>query len=116
MTDKHIYQIKELGKDKVNKEKILEILKCMEFKLIGFFIFISLFFVFYWYLIASFCAVYENTQVIFVKDSVSSFLVGLIYPFILYIFPAVLRIIALKDKEKKKLKCIYKLSDIIPFF
>ena len=116
LTDKHIYQIKELGKDKVNKEKILEILKCMEFKLIGFFIFISLFFVFYWYLIASFCAVYENTQVIFVKDSVSSFLVGLIYPFILYIFPAVLRIIALKDKEKKKLKCIYKLSDIIPFF
>ena len=116
MTDKHIYQIKELGKNRINKEKILEVLKCMKIKLIIFHIFIFIFFVFYWYLISAFCAVYENTQIIFLKDSASSFLTGLLYPFILYIFPAFLRIIALKDKKEKKSKCIYKLSDIIPIF
>ena len=116
MTDKHIYQIKELGKNRINKEKILEVLKCMKIKLIIFHIFIFIFFIFFWYLISAFCAVYENTQIIFLKDSASSFLTGLLYPFILYIFPAFLRIIALKDKKEKKSKCIYKLSDIIPIF
>ena len=115
-TDKHIYKIKELRKNNINKEKILQILQCMKFKLIGFYTFTTIFFVFYWYLISCFCAVYQNTQIIFIKDSASSFLTGLIYPFILYLFPSVLRIIALKDVEKKRLKFVYKLSDIIPIF
>ena len=113
LTDKHIYQIKSL---KGNREVIFNVLRCIKLKLIGFFIFTFILFVFYWYLISAFCSVYQNTQIIFIKDSASSFLTGLLYPFVLYLFPSILRILSLKDKQKKRFKCVYKLSDIIPFF
>ena len=116
LTDKHFYQIKEVTNLKKNKEIIFKILKCVRLKLLGFFSFTLILFAFYWYFISAFCAVYQNTQTSFIKDSFSSFLTGLLYPFILYLFPAVLRLIALKDAIKKRFKCIYKLSDIIPIF
>ena len=72
-------------------------------------------FAFYWYAIACFCAVYVNTQNAFIKDSLSSFGLGLLYPFILYLIPAVLRLIALRATNSR-LSFIYTLSDIIPFF
>ena len=62
-----------------------------------------------------FCVVYENTQIIFVKDSLLSFLLSIVYPFIIYLIPSILRIISLRSSQKN-LKCLYKLSDIIPFF
>ena len=100
----------------MNKDKIFQILKCIKSKLIVFFIFTTIMLGFYWYLIAAFCAVYRNTQMAFIKDSALSFLAGLIYPIVLYLFPAGLRIISLKDVEKRRYKCMYKLSDIIPIF
>ena len=113
LTDKYIYQIKRLKfKTYANVERILKIMKI---KLIIFFVITSLLFLFYWYLIAAFCAVYKNTQIIFIKDSIFSFITGLIYPLILYLFPSGLRIICLKNKETR-LKFLYTLSDIIPFF
>ena len=116
LTDKHLYQIKEIKNIQRKMDVVFQILRCVKFKLAGFYIFTFIFFVFYWYLVASFCAVYQNTQIIFIKDSISSFLIGLLYPFILYLFPALLRYIALKDRNKKRLKVIYKISDVIPIF
>ena len=116
LTDKHFYQIKEIKNAQKNMEIIFKIFRCVQYKLAGFYLFTFIFFVFYWYLVASFCAVYQNTQIIFIKDSISSFLMGLLYPFILYIFPALLRYIALQDRIKKRLKIVYSISDIIPIF
>ena len=116
LTDKHLYQIKELENGQKNMEVIFRIIKCVKIKLIGFYSFTFIFFFLYWYLISAFCAVYQNTQSIFIKDSLSSFALGLLYPFILYLFPALLRIIALNDRNKKRLKVIYAISDIIPIF
>ena len=65
MTDTQIYKIKALPKDQNNGEKIIDIIDCMRNKLTGFFIFTFLLFLFYWYFISAFCAVYQNTQVIF---------------------------------------------------
>ena len=114
LTDKHIYQIKTfLPKQK--DTSVLELLKCINMKLISFFIFTFILFWFYWYTVTAFCSVYKNTQITFIKDSLLSFLLGILYPFVLYLFPSFLRIIALRY-PKINLKCLYKLSDIIPFF
>ena len=117
LTDKYIYKIKNLTKSNHNnnKNEILKVINYMKIKLIIFFIFTSIFFGLYWYIITSFCAVYENTQVTFLKDSLLSFLIGIIYPFILYLIPSGLRILSLRH-SKRNLKCIYKLSDIVPLF
>ena len=115
LTDKHIYQIKNLeGKEK-NLKNIKKIFKCIKTKLVFYFVFTFIFFGIYWYMVAAFCAVYENTQEAFIKDTLMSFLMSLIYPFILYLFPTIFRLIAIRCK-KVNLEWMYKLSEIIPFF
>ena len=115
LTDKSIYQIKKIKENGGNKLDIFLILKQARKKLIIFYIFTLILFSFFWYCISAFCSVYQNTQNIFIKDCVSSFSLGLMYPFILYLFPSVLRLISLRD-NKKRSNCMYRLSDIIPFF
>ena len=99
LTDKHYYQIKALKNQEMNNKIVYKILRCVKLKLLGFFTFTLILFTFYWYFISAFCAVYLNTQIIFIKDSTMSFLTGLLYPFVLYLFPAILRIISLNIKK-----------------
>ena len=104
LTDKHYYQIKNINAESKQLDKkyeIFVILKRIKLKLLGFFIFTFIFFCFYWYLIAVFCAVYQSTQIIFIKDFITSFIMGLIFPFILYLFPSVLRIMSLRVSNNK---------------
>ena len=114
LTDKYIYQIKNLSKS-FQRDSAFNILRCIEIKLVNFYIFIFILFIFYWYLVSAFCAIYKNTQIIFLKDALSSFIFGNILPFIIYLFPTTLRIISLKS-QKHKLEYLFKLSNIIPFF
>ena len=113
LTDKHYYQVKNL--DEFTRNKIFPILKCIKKKIAFFYIFTCIMYVFNWYTVACFCAVYERTQIAFIKDSFYSFALGLLYPFVLYLFPAILRIISLRA-SKFRCKCIYAISDIIPIF
>ena len=116
MTDVHYYEIKALPKEEKNDERIFRILDKLKRKLIAFFIFTFLLFLFHWYFISAFCAVYQNTQVIFLRDCGITILTSLIDPFIIYALTCILRAISLSKCCKKKLCCIYKLSDIIPIF
>ena len=115
LTDKHIYQIKNLRRNSKNIKAIIDIFKCVKIKLMCYFLFTFVFFGFYWYIISSFCSVYENTQIAFIKDSLMSFLLSLIYPFLLYSIPSWLRLCAIRSKNKK-FEFMYKLSEIIPIF
>ena len=118
MTDTHVYEIKALPNDKSSGEKIMNILDLIKRKLVAFFVVTFLFFLFYWYFISAFCAVYQNTQKIFLRDSLISFLTALLDPFLIYGFTTILRAISLCGCCRKKpgCGCIYKLSDIIPIF
>ena len=114
LTDKYIYQIKYLFKS-FQRDSAFNILRSIEIKLVNFYIFIFILFIFYWYLVSAFCAIYKNTQIIFLKDVLYSFILGIILPFIIYLLPTTLRIISLKS-QKHKLEYLFKLSNIIPFF
>ena len=116
MTDVHVYQIKEISKIEKSREKIIDIIDKIKRKLVWFFVFTFLLFLFNWYFISAFCAVYQNTQKIFLRDSAISFLTSMIDPFIIYGVTSLLRFISLLACCKKKLGCIYKLSDLIPIF
>ena len=144
LTDKHYYEIKALPQkekmdqkitdtsskkekneqknkkalsDKENRDqKIIDILDLMRRKLIAFFIFSFLLFLFHWYFISAFCAVYQNTQLIFLRDSAISILTSLIDPFITYGLTCLLRALSLSPCVKRKLSCVYKVSDLLPLF
>ena len=113
LTDKHMYEIKNLEPGKRNKDEVVRVYDTINKKLFFYFLITFIFFLGYWYIVCVFCAVYENTQITYIKDSFISSLLGYIYPFILYLFPAAFRGCALKSKNNK---CLYKLSEIIPFF
>ena len=115
LTDRDFYKIKKIKYPKENIKKIKDIFKCANIRLIIFFVFTLLVFGIFWYIIVIFCAVYENTQIAFIKDICFSFLFSIIFQFVIYLIPSGLRIWAIRD-NKIKLLCIYKLSDIIPFF
>ena len=116
MTDSAYYEIKELSKKPDNSKKIINIIDCMKTKLIIFFISTFILFLAYWYFISAFCAVYKNTQYIFVRDSSISFATSLLDPFVTYGLTMILRKISLSICCRKKAGCLYKLSDIIPIF
>ena len=116
MTDSHLYKIKELSNSQKNGEQVINIIEKMKHRLIGYFIFTFLLFAFNWYFISAFCAVYQNTQIIFLRDTGISFLTSMIDPFIIYGITTMLRYISLLSCCKKKLGCVYKLSDLIPIF
>ena len=113
LTDKYYYYLKKLPFLKISD--LSRISKIIKIKITFFYVFTFVLFLFYCYIISCFCAVYQNTQTAFIKDSILSFVLGLLYPFVLYLFPAFLRIISLKYCLFK-LSLIYKLSDLIPFF
>ena len=114
LTDKYIYEIKSNLIDGKTRN-IKKIIKCLHIKLFIFFIYILIFFGIYWYIISVFCGVYRNTQIVFIKDSIISFLISLIYPFVLYFVSACFRVCSLRC-SKNGIKCLYNFSYAIPLF
>ena len=112
MTDKDIYRIKELDNNEINKIMVAKTLKCINIKLSSFFIFIFVFMIVYFYLITSFCSIYENTQTILLINSLASFAIYLIYPILIYFLFTMFKYIGLKTNSS----CMYKTGNIIPIF
>ena len=120
MTDTHVYEIKALPtQEKKKGEKVVEILDKIKRKLISFYCVTFVLFLFFWYFISAFCAVYQNTQKIFLRDSFISFAISMIDPFFIYGLTSLLRWLALTIICCKKNCCggfLYKLSNLIPIF
>ena len=118
MTDTHFYEIKALPNDRNIGEKIMNILDKVRRKLVAFFTITFLLGLFYWYFISAFCAVYQNTQKIFLRDFFISFATNLIDPFIIYGATCLLRRISLTLCCRKNCfgGCLFKISDLIPIF
>ena len=116
LTDTSIYEIKELSQNKENAGKIIQIMNCLRIKIMIFFVFSFILLLFYWYFISAFCAVYQNTQIIFIKDSMISFFTSMIDPFIIYAGTTILRNISLSKCFNKKLSLLYSISQFLPLF
>ena len=84
-------------------------------KFVLYFIVSFVFLSFFWYYISMFGAIYRNTQLHLLKDTLISFGLSLIYPFFIYLLPGLFRIPALSDKKKSS-ECLYKFSKFLQFF
>ena len=103
---KHQSDIKKATKYSKNIERYITI------KFIIFFILSNILLLFFWYFITCFCAVYINTQLILIKDTLISFAISMIYPFGINLLPGILRIPSLRDKKQNK-KCLYQISLLV---
>ena len=89
-----------------------KILKNYKIKIITFFIISFILLIFFGYYLTCFCAVYINTQIILIKDTIISFAMSFIYPFLKYLIPGIFRIPALNSKKEDG-QYLYKISLIL---
>ena len=106
LSEKKICELKNTYKE-INLSKELNSLLI---KFIIFFILIFIFLLLFWFYLSCFCAIYINTQIHLIKDSLTSFSFSLVYPFGLYLLPGMFRIPSLKNNNKEYM---YKISKII---
>ena len=109
LTETNIINMK---RNKGEKEKNMKIKKCLTIKFILFFLLNFIFLILFWYYISCFCAIYKNTQMHLIKDTLISFGLSLLYPVGLCLLPGIFRIPSLRDSKQDK-QCIYNLSKII---
>ena len=114
LSEKNILLIKQEKDVKIAINKSKKIEKCLSMKFLLFFIISTIFLIFFWYFISCFCAVYTNTQMVLIKDTLVSFAISMIYPIGINLLPGLFRIPALRSKTKNK-KCLYKASRLIAF-
>ena len=110
LSEKYLINLKKEKKLDIALKKSISVKKCLMIKFLIFYVLGILLMIFFWYFITCFCAVYHNTQIILIKDTLISFAFSFLYPLIIYLLPGALRFISLRNKNRE---CLYKLSIII---
>ena len=107
--------ILNLKKNKINKDlekREAELNMKLKTIFLLYFIISSIFLLFFWYYISMFCAIYKNTQIHLIKDTLISFGISLLYPFGIYLIPGFFRIPALSNKRDNR-ECLYNISKLV---
>ena len=113
LTEKSILELKNNeNNENINDDKNNKILKILFYRFIIYFIISSLFLLLFFYYLSCFCAIYKNTQVHLVKDTIISFGISLFYPIGLYLIPGILRIPSLKQPKNCR-NIMFVISQII---
>ena len=99
--------------DEAIKESALLIGK-LKLKFNLFFVICFLFINFFWYFISAFCAVYKNSQALLIDNTISSFILSLIYPLGFNLIPGLIRIPSIKYKFRFS-NIFYIISKIIAY-
>ena len=98
-----------LNKRKKNLKNILKI------KFILYFLISFILLTFFWYYISIFCVIYRNTQIHLLKDTLMSFGLSLLFPFVIYLLPGLFRIPSLSNDKNNK-ECLYNFSKFLQTF
>ena len=112
LSEKDIFDIKSTAKKDEIKNEFDKLKKKINVKIILYFIINFLLLIFSWLYLGCFCAVYKNTQVHLIKDTLISFLISLIYPMFICLLPGLFRIPAIKAEKKDK-EALYFISKLI---
>ena len=101
-------------KNNTNKKNIGSksrvIIKILKIKFAIFFIISFILLIMFWFYLACFCAVYKNTQIHLIKDTLISFGTSMVYPFFIYLIPGIFRIYSINRRNKEY---VYKISKIL---
>ena len=109
LSEKSILEFKNQSSTNETKQ---DVIKKIIIKFILFFVFVYILLILFWYYLVCFCAVYTNTQIHLLKDTLISYTLYLLYPFGLCLLPGIFRIPSLASKEANK-ECLYRLSQIL---
>ena len=114
LSEKKVIASKEVirNNSKDLNKNIEKLFKSLKIKFSLFFVITFIILITYWYYITCFCAIYKNTQIYLIKDTVSSFIMSLLTPFIMSFIPGIFRRFALKAKKMNR-NIVYKFSQLL---
>ena len=112
LSEKSLITIKQEKEMKRATERSEKVKKFIYIKFLLFFIFSLILMLFFWYFISCFCAVYNNTQSIFFKDTIISLSLSMLYPFVISLIPGFLRLQSLRSEKKDK-QLLYSFSQFL---
>ena len=112
LTEQSILSIKKEKNFNDASRRSKQINKIINIKFIIFFILNTILIIFFWFFISCFCAVYINTQILLIKDTLFSFCLSMIYPFLLCLIPGIFRIPSLRAQNRGKI-CLYNFSKLV---
>jgi len=109
LSERDILKVKlKYKKEKINN-KIEKVKKCLMIRNSCFYILSLILIIFFWYYLSSFCAVYRNSQIFLIINTIISFILSFIYPFFNNLIPTIFRVIAIN----KHSKCLFNINKII---
>ena len=112
LSNNSILKFEENKKEKNNEIDEKKLIKKININSIIYFILVFIFLLFFWYYLSMICAIYKKSQAHVLEGALVSFLISLIYPFIVYFLIGFFRIYSLRD-EKKKRSYVYSFSKIL---
>ena len=110
LSQNELIDIKKEPNQKKSQKKADKSKKCLKIKLYSFFAFGLALLLFCWYYISAFAAVYVNTQMHLIKDTIISFAITITYPFLINFIPGIFRMKSLKTHDRE---CLFKTGQII---
>ena len=117
MTEKDVVKFKDIHDKNLAEKQKEKTIKCINIKYMIFFILNVILLSLFWYYLTCFNAIYENTQLYLIENTLIGFGISIFYPFIINILPGILRINTLKSQRNNNdagdKECIYKLSQIL---
>jgi len=116
LTEENVEKLKEAKRKNFKRNvEIKKLIKIIKIKFILFFVFNFVLLLLFWFYISCFCGVYINTQIHLIKDTLISFLMSHLTPFLSLLIPTTIRICALRAAKKDK-NYSYKISQFIENF
>ena len=114
LTDKSVLEVKNQKTKNLAIDMKKKVMKCIKIKYTIFFVLNFILLVLFWFYLTCFNGVYQNTQIYLIENTLISFGISLIYPFIINIIPSALRFCSFDKKNKnKKESCLYKISLLV---
>ena len=112
LSERELYFIEKQETLLKAKKKSKSVKFCFSIKYFIFFIFSLIFLILLWYYLASFCAIYQNSQVFVLLNTIISCGISLIYPFFINLIPGIFRMYSLNSSNNNR-DCIYIFSRIL---
>ena len=102
LTEKSVLEVKNQKSKPLALLKKKKALKCVIIKFTIFFVLNLILLIIFWYYLTCFNALYANTQLDLIINSIISFAMSSVYPFLINILPAFFRMDSLSENKKEK--------------
>ena len=109
LTHNSIRALRKMKNVELAKKKSVCLLRCIKLRIFIYYILSFAFLIIFGFYVLCFCAIFENTQLILVRSTFTSWLISLLYPFIICFITSLFRSLSFTCESK----CLYIVKQLL---